>query len=79
MCEVLLMWLQVWRRVSKYVLQPGHPLELHKQLFDAAYAGWEAGGQQGTTAPAAAIITVPVAPSPEVMTLELPLPDGGAP
>ena len=30
---------QVWRRVSKRVLQPDQPFELHRLLFGAAYAG----------------------------------------
>ena len=34
--------LQVWRRISKVVLQPDHPFALHKLLFQATYAAWNA-------------------------------------
>lgn len=37
--------LQVWRLVSKYVLRPDHPFPLHKLLFQAVYAGWDAGAR----------------------------------
>ena len=32
---------QVWRRVSKEVLQPSHPFELHQFLLNAVYQGWD--------------------------------------
>ena len=34
---------QLWRLVSKGVLRPDHPFALHKLLFQAAYARWDAG------------------------------------
>ena len=33
---------QVWRRVSKEVLQPSHPFKLHQLLLNAVYQGWDA-------------------------------------
>jgi hypothetical protein len=35
--------MQVWRRISKFVLRPDQPFALHKLLFEATYQGWDAG------------------------------------
>ncbi len=37
--------MQLWRLVSKFVLHPDLPFELHKLLYHATYADWDAGKQ----------------------------------
>ena len=39
---------QVWHRVSKEVLQPDDPFELHQLLFEATYHAWQPAQQVGT-------------------------------
>lgn len=33
--------LQAWQQLCRQVLHPGQPFELHKQLYQDVYAGWE--------------------------------------
>ncbi|GAB4821930.1 hypothetical protein N2152v2_008976 [Parachlorella kessleri] len=37
--------MQLWRLVSKFVLHPDLPFELHKLLYHTTYADWDAGKQ----------------------------------
>lgn len=34
--------LQVWRLISKHILRPDLPFELHSLLFKTTYQGWDA-------------------------------------